>query len=152
MSRTIKSCEFGVVRDLSNQVFGDLIARAHVGFDKWHHALWNCECSCGVMKIVAMQHLTGKSTTSCTHVKKEVAAVLCGRLTKGKFGEAHPMFGRKASLETRAKSSASHTKDFNVSEARRLRAMGWSDRKIAKHMHLGHTTVNRKLGARLLAA
>jgi hypothetical protein len=41
-----------------------------------------------------------------------MAKVLCGMLTKDKFGKDHPMFGRRASEETRAKMSAAHKKDF----------------------------------------
>jgi hypothetical protein len=98
-----------------------------------------------------MQHLVGKNTTSCTHVQKALAKELCEQLTKGKFGPAHPMFGRKASAETRAKSSASHTKPFNVAEGLRLRRRGLSDRAIARLMHMGRTAVGRKLGMRVAA-
>lgn len=141
------SREFGQVRDLTNQVFGDLIAREHIGFDKWNHALWNCECSCGAEKIVAMQHLVGKGTTSCRHVQKALATELCGQLMKGKFGPAHAMFNHQDSAETRAKKSASHMKPFNVAEGLRLRGRGLSDRAIARLMHIGRTAVNRKLAA-----
>jgi hypothetical protein len=55
------------------------------------------------------------------------------------------MFGHQASVETRAKQSAAHTKDFDIATAKRLRDSGWSLRRIAKIMSAGKETVRRKL-------
>jgi hypothetical protein len=139
--------EFGQVLDLTGKQFGELTAIALAGFDRNRHALWVCDCTCGVQKVIRGTNLRARKnpTVSCTHVQKELAAELCSVLTKGKFGEAHPMFGRTASAETRAKSSASHTKDFNVAEGLRMRGRGLSDRAIARLMHIGRTAVHRKL-------
>jgi DNA-binding NarL/FixJ family response regulator len=35
--------------------------------------------------------------------------------------------------------------DFDVAEALRLRRMGWSDRRIARHMHVAPGTVGSRL-------
>jgi hypothetical protein len=143
--------EFGQVLDLTGQIFGELTVISLAGFDRNRHALWVCDCSCGVQKVIRGTNLRARKnpTVSCTHFQKELAAELCSVLTKGKFGEAHPMFGKNASTETRAKMSAAHMKDFDIAQAQRLRAIGWSDRKIAKHLNMGRTAVGRKLGMRV---
>lgn len=145
---------FYQVRDLTGQRFGELTAIDHVGIDRTHHAMWLCECSCGAMKVIRSNNLLAREhpTISCGHVQREMARRLCGKLTKGKFGKDHPMFGWNPSVEKRQQMSAAHMKHFDLEGALHLREIGWSDRKIAKALRVGRTMMGRKLRSAVQAA
>ena len=130
------------VRSLIGRTFGSLLVVSFAGLDEHSHALWNCRCSCGAEKVLRGTNMVHSGTRSCGHVQRAVAAQVCGRLARGKFGAAHPMFGRKASVETRAKLSAAHAKVFDEVEAKRLHALGWSVRRIARTLQVGRSTMH----------
>jgi len=100
----------GQVLDLTGKTFGELTVREFAGFDRNRHALWLCDCSCGVTKIIRGTNMRARKnpTISCKHVQKQLAAELCGKLMKDKFGAAHSMFHHQDSAETRAKKSTAH--------------------------------------------
>ena len=137
----------GQVRDLTGQTFGELLVIDLDGFDKHRHAMWLCQCSCGVQKVIRSNNLLAREhpTISCRHVQREMAKKVAGVLTKGDFGADHPMFGRRDSAETIAKKSASGRKEFDIAEAKRLRATGLSYRKIARAVNVAAETVRTNL-------
>ena len=54
-----------IIRDHTNRRFGRLVGIKKVGRDKWNHALWECLCDCGVVKIVSSTSLIEGTTRSC---------------------------------------------------------------------------------------
>ena len=53
------------VKDLTDQKFGRLTARAFVGIGKHGCALWLCDCECGKQTTVQGSSLTSRQTKSC---------------------------------------------------------------------------------------
>jgi len=61
-----------IPNDLTNLVFGKLIARKLVSFSRNGHAKWLCECVCGNEKIIFGTHLTQGNTTHCGCIKRPI--------------------------------------------------------------------------------
>ena len=60
-----------VVKDLSGQKFGRLIAIKCVGRTKNGNATWLCKCDCGNEKVVSSWSLRSNKTKSCGCIKDE---------------------------------------------------------------------------------
>lgn len=59
-------------KDLSNIRFGRLIALKRIKTDKNRHAMWECICDCGNIKLIAGTSLLEGHTMSCGCYQKEV--------------------------------------------------------------------------------
>lgn len=59
------------IKDISNQRFGRLTVINFNSTNKWGQALWNCQCDCGDIKVIASQVLKRGTTQSCGCFKKE---------------------------------------------------------------------------------
>jgi hypothetical protein len=55
-----------------NQKFGRLTTLRVVGVDKYHHKIWRCACSCGVIKDINASGLI--HTRSCGCLRSETMA------------------------------------------------------------------------------
>lgn len=64
----------GRIRNIAGQKFGRLTCIKVVGADKRKRALWLCQCSCGMEKIVLGNSLVTGVTKSCGCLQKEKAA------------------------------------------------------------------------------
>ena len=53
------------IKDITNQTFGKLTAKKCVGKDNWRNALWECQCNCGNIIIVAEGDLIKHKKLSC---------------------------------------------------------------------------------------
>ena len=53
------------IKDITNQTFGKLTAKKCVGKDNWRNALWECQCECGNIIIVAEGDLIKRKKLSC---------------------------------------------------------------------------------------
>lgn len=73
-----------MIKDLTGQRFGRLVALEHVGFTKNRNAIWNCQCDCGTIKNIVSGNLTRGTTNSCGCLFKEIA----GSYHKLDYGEA----------------------------------------------------------------
>jgi 5-methylcytosine-specific restriction endonuclease McrA len=51
--------------DISGLRFGWLVARKYSSNDKRGSAMWECQCDCGNIKIIASRHLVSGKTKSC---------------------------------------------------------------------------------------
>lgn len=60
------------LKDLKGQRFGRLVVlqRSNKLRDKHGHALWDCRCDCGVVKMVRGKNLL-RDTSSCGCLQKE---------------------------------------------------------------------------------
>lgn len=58
-------------QDLTNKVFGRLVAQEWVGKDNSRHALWLCRCNCGKECIVSATNLKTGNSQSCGCLKAE---------------------------------------------------------------------------------
>ena len=60
-----------VVKDLTGQRFGRLVAMKCVGRTNNGNAQWLCKCDCGGEKVVASWGLVSGRTQSCGCIKRE---------------------------------------------------------------------------------
>lgn len=58
------------IKDLTDQVFGKLVARKVVGKDEKDRLVWYCECECGGTKNVTSEFLIRGSVKSCGCINK----------------------------------------------------------------------------------
>lgn len=63
-----------MIKDISNQRFGRLVAIAPTGEMRRGVSLWRCRCDCGETKIAAVNSLRGGLVRSCGCLIREVAA------------------------------------------------------------------------------
>lgn len=80
------------IRNLVGQRFGRLLVQrlSHVNV----RSFWECLCDCGAVKVVALDHLTGKSATvSCgCHRREAIAAALTRHGMAGSGGKRSPEY------------------------------------------------------------
>lgn len=62
-----------MIKDISNQRFGRLVAISPTGEKRWGVSLWKCHCDCGNAHIVAVNSLKSGNVKSCGCYAKEVA-------------------------------------------------------------------------------
>lgn len=60
-----------VVKDLTGQRFGRLVAIERAGSDKHHRAKWKCQCDCGDIRAYCGFNLLNGKTRSCGCLKAE---------------------------------------------------------------------------------
>jgi hypothetical protein len=72
--------------DLVGQKFGRLLVVSRAGSDKRGEALWECECDCGAVTVVAGSNLRKGRTKSCGCYKEELLAT-------GQLHTTHGMCG-----------------------------------------------------------
>lgn len=63
------------LEDITGMIFGRLKAIQRIAFDKNHHSLWQCECSCEEHNLIVVDIYSLKSghTKSCGCLKKETS-------------------------------------------------------------------------------
>lgn len=61
----------GVIKDLTGQRFGRLVAIRQDGRDKYGRVMWLCQCDCGSAKTIRSRDLTSGRTQSCGCLNKE---------------------------------------------------------------------------------
>lgn len=59
--------------DLTNQIFGRLIAIKFVGKNRFNNGIWECRCSCGEIINVLSSKLKSGKTKSCGCLKSEIS-------------------------------------------------------------------------------
>jgi hypothetical protein len=62
-----------MIRDISNQRFGRVVAIAPTGEKKWGVSLWRYRCDCGTEKVAAVNSLKSGLVRSCGCLAKEQA-------------------------------------------------------------------------------
>ena len=61
----------GIVKDISGQRFGNLVAVKRTGkMDSGRHSIWLCKCDCGTEFEVSINNLSSGNTTSCGCIRK----------------------------------------------------------------------------------
>ena len=89
-----------IVKDLTGQRFGRLVAVSCVGRTKNGNAKWLCKCDCGGEKVVASWGLVSERTSSCGCIKKEQNQVMC--TTHGESGSHKTrLYGICSGIKTR---------------------------------------------------
>jgi hypothetical protein len=86
-----------VIKDLTGQRFGRLIALENVGFTKNRNAIWKCICDCGKTKDIVSGNLKAGTTTSCGCFRLEVSGTY-NRLPDGEsaFNILYDAYKKKA--------------------------------------------------------
>lgn len=57
--------------DITDEEYGRLTVLKHVGFEKYGQSLWECQCSCGNIKVIHKKSLTSGATQSCGCLRSE---------------------------------------------------------------------------------
>jgi hypothetical protein len=76
-----------MIRDISNQRFGRVVAIAPTGEKKWGVSLWRYRCDCGVEKVAAVNSLKSGLVRSCGCLASE---------QKQRFKATHGLYGTPA--------------------------------------------------------
>ena len=68
---SVKACKrCGHLKDITNQRFGYLTAKERVYQTENGMSIWKCQCDCGNVTNVPINHLTTHHTESCGHCIK----------------------------------------------------------------------------------
>ena len=70
--RHTNSCGKCLAKDLSGQVFGDLIVTDRNYDIESQGVYWNCQCKCGNKKVVSSQRLKSGNVTHCGCIRKRL--------------------------------------------------------------------------------
>ncbi len=81
--------------DLSGQTFGRLVVRRAAEYNKHSKAMWECICSCGIVRIVCAANLLNGNTKSCGCLNRDLISERRGAKLEGK------RFGRLIVVERR---------------------------------------------------
>lgn len=79
----IKACKrCGHLKDITNRRFGRLVAKERVFQKEGGISVWKCQCDCGNVVNVTINHLTTYHTKSCGHCSRN-EFIRCGDYGKG---------------------------------------------------------------------
>lgn len=81
--------------NLTNQVFGRLTVLREAPAGKWSNARWECQCSCGQIRIVPSSNLRSGASLSCGCLARELTAQRSTRHGGSGSGQAdkrHPLY------------------------------------------------------------
>lgn len=90
-----------VIKDITGQRFGRLVAVELVGKTNNGNAKWLCKCDCGCQKVVSSYALRSKRTQSCGCIKREQNKQMFTTHGQAKDGDRTRLYRIWSSIKTR---------------------------------------------------